>query len=286
MLSAANAWSPQTYCAEKAAASHSSFTLAFHFLPRVRREAITALYAYCRELDDIADDCRDPTVARAKLAWWRDEVAALFEARPGHPVTRALQPAVAAFELPREEFEALLDGMEMDIDGTVYADFRALGLYCHRVAGVVGMLAARIFGYRDAHTLKYAARLGLALQLTNILRDVGEDARHGRIYLPEDERARFGVTPAMLNSTVPTPGLRALFEFQHARAARTYAEAWALLPRIDRRAQRPGLVMGAIYRALLDEIRAADYPVLTARVGLPPLRKLWIALRVMAGAPL
>lgn len=278
-----NTWTPQDYCAEKTAASGSSFALAFRFLPRARREAITAVYAYCREVDDIADECRDPLLAQSKLDWWRGELAALYAGQPSHPVTRALAPAISAYHLPHEDFEALLDGMEMDLRNERYPDFRALGLYCYRVAGVVGQLSARLFGYRDARTLNYAARLGLALQLTNILRDVGEDARRGRIYLPEDERIRFGVSPEDLLAATPNAALRNLLAFQFERAWKTYDEAYALLPAQDRRAQRPGLIMAAIYRRTLEEIRNADFPVLTARVSLPPLRKLWIALSVMAG---
>lgn len=270
---------PQKYCEERAAASGSSFYYSFRLLPRARRRAITAFYAYCREVDDVVDECHDPIVAQAKLAWWRDEVARLYAGTPSHPVTQALADHVTTFGIARENLEAIIDGMEMDLSQTRYPDFKELRLYCHRVAGVVGEVAAGIFGYRERATLKYAAQLGLAFQLTNIIRDVGEDARRNRIYLPQDELARFGVTEADILQCRNTDAFRALMEFQYQRAQETYAQAFALLPAADRKAQRPGLAMAAIYRALLEEIRADGYPVLQARISLPPLRKLWLAWR-------
>jgi phytoene synthase len=270
---------PHEYCRQKAAASGSSFYASFRLLPPARRRAITAFYAYCREVDDVVDNCRDPQVARAKLAWWREETARIFAGTPSHPVARALAEAVGPFGIAQEQLEAILDGMEMDLSQTRYPDYKALRLYCHRVAGVVGEVAAGIFGYRERATLKYAALLGLAFQLTNIIRDVGEDARRGRSYLPQDELAEFGVREADLLQGRSTDAFRTLMEFQYRRAQDTYAQALALLPQADRKAQRPGLAMAAIYRALLEEIRRDGYPVLQARIALPPLRKLWLAWR-------
>ncbi|TCS71164.1 farnesyl-diphosphate farnesyltransferase [Sulfuritortus calidifontis] len=267
------------YCQDKAAASGSSFYYSFRFLPLERRRAITAFYAFCREVDDVADECREPAVAQAKLDWWRAEVERLYAGQPGHPVTQALRSAVAAFDLPKEALLEILDGMEMDIHQHRYPDFRELRLYCHRVAGVVGEVAAQIFGYQERATQKYAALLGLAFQLTNIIRDVGEDARRGRIYLPQDELARFGVTEANILQGRETEAFRQLMEFQYQRAEGFYRQALASLPAADRKAQRPGLIMAAIYRTLLDEIRRAGFPVLRGRVALTPLRKLWIAWR-------
>ena len=285
------------YCQEKAAASGSSFYYAFRFLPPDRRRAITAFYAFCREVDDIADECHDPQVARAKLAWWRDEIVNLYAGKPGHPVTRALAEAIEPFRLPQEAFEAVIDGMEMDVDqeagqgaGRVrYPDFKQLNLYCHRVAGVVGEVAAQIFGHShatplDRATLKYANRLGLAFQLTNIIRDVGEDARRGRIYLPQDELARFGVTEEDLLRARYGDAFGRLMEFQCQRALATYDEALALLPAAERKAQRPGLAMAAIYRTLLEEIRADGCKVLDRRYALTPLRKLWLAWKTWVTA--
>jgi phytoene synthase len=267
---------PQAYCEARAAASGSSFYYSFRLLPREKRRAITAFYAYCREVDDIVDECKDPHVAQAKLAWWRNELAQLYAGTPSHPVTQALAQHVTRFSIAQEHLEAILDGMEMDLTQTRYPDYKDLRLYCHRVAGVVGEVAAGIFGYRERATLKYAALLGLAFQLTNIIRDVGEDARRNRIYLPLDELARFGVTEADILQCRTTDAFRALMEFQYQRAQETYAQALALLPDSDRKGQRPGLAMAAIYRTLLEEIRADGYPVLQARIALPALRKLWL----------
>ena len=268
---------PDEYCQNKAAASGSSFYYSFLFLPPERRRAITALYAFCREVDDAVDETTEPDMARAKLAWWRTEVARIYEGEPGHPVARALAPVVRGFDLPQEHFHEIIDGMEMDLAGTRYADFRSLQLYCYRVASVVGLMAAEIFGYRDRRTLKYAHDLGLAFQLTNIIRDVGEDARRGRIYLPLDELARFEVGEAEVLEARTSDRFRRLMEFQWQRAEQFYAQAMAALPQEDRAAQRPGLVMAAIYRALLEEIRRDGFPVLSQRTSLTPLRKLWIA---------
>jgi phytoene synthase len=268
---------PDEYCQQKAAQSGSSFYYSFLFLPPQRRRAITALYAFCREVDDAVDEPSDPSVARSTLAWWRTEVAQLYAGSPRHPVTRALQPAIGAFGITEARLNEIMDGMEMDLNQNRYADYAGLCLYCHRVAGVVGGLAAGIFGYRNPKTLEYAEKLGLAFQLTNIIRDVGEDARKKRIYLPMSEMQEFGVTAADILGSRHTGEFARLLRFQAERAMLCYEEALALLPREDRRAQRPGLVMAAIYRATLDEIRRDGYKVLMQRTALTPLRKLWIA---------
>ena len=268
---------PDQYCQERAAKSGSSFYYSFLFLEPLRRQAITALYAFCREVDDVVDECADKFLARTKLAWWRAEVAALFEGHPSHPVTQALTTSLKTFSLPQEQLLEIIDGMEMDLDQVSFADFKALHLYCYRVASVVGLLAAEIFGYRDRMTLKYAHDLGLAFQLTNIIRDVGEDARRGRFYLPQDELSRFGVTETDLLQARYSEGFRQLMAFQVERARAMYRQAFAQLPAADRKAQRAGLIMAAIYQATLDEIVRDDYRVLDQRISLPPLRKLWLA---------
>ena len=268
---------PDQYCQERAAGSGSSFYYSFLFLEPRRRQAITALYAFCREVDDVVDECPDAGLARTKLDWWRGEVAALYVGRPSHPVTQALARSLKEFHLPQEQLLEIIDGMEMDLDQVRYADFKALHLYCYRVASVVGLLAAEIFGYGERQTLKYAHDLGLAFQLTNIIRDVGEDARRGRIYLPQDELARFAVSEADLPQANYSDNFRQLMAFQVERARATYAQAFAQLPAADRKAQRAGLVMAAIYQATLDEIERDSYRVLDQRISLPPLRKLWLA---------
>jgi len=270
---------PDEYCQQKAAHSGSSFYYSFLFLPPERRRAITALYAFCREVDDVVDEVSEATVARAKLAWWRTEIDAAFEGVPEHPVGKALAPVVRDYGLPREQLQTVIDGMAMDLEQVRYVDFPALELYCHRVAGVVGMLSARIFGYSEPATAQYARDLGIAFQLTNIIRDVGEDAARGRIYLPQDELARFGVPSSALLRREGGEGFPALMRHQVARARDWYARALEALPAADRRAQRAGLAMAAIYRALLDEIERDGYRVLDRRIALTPLRKLAIAWR-------
>jgi phytoene synthase len=268
---------PDAYCEEKAAQSGSSFYYSFRFLPPERRRAIIALYAFCREVDDVVDEIADAALARLKLAWWRNEIDAVFSGKPQHPVALALQPSVAPFRLAREQFQSVIDGMEMDLQQTRYLDFAELERYCHHVAGVVGLMSAEIFGYQDPNTRGYARDLGIAFQLTNIIRDVGEDARRGRVYLPQEELAAFGVSDADLFQRRATPGFKALMAHQVARARSWYARALAALPRGDRRTQRPGLIMAAIYRRLLDEIEHDGYRVLDQRVALTPLAKAWLA---------
>ena len=270
---------PEEYCQQKAAASGSSFYYSFLFLPPNRRRAITALYAFCREIDDVVDECSDPQIAATKLAWWRQELDRLYAGQPQHPITLALSPALAEFSLPQEQLLEIIDGMEMDLQQSRYLDFKALSLYCYRVASVVGLLAAEIFGFQDHRTQKYAHDLGMAFQLTNIIRDVGEDARRGRVYLPMDELKRFEVPVADILNARQTDNFRRLMEFQIERAEHYYAQAMSQLPEVDRKPQRPGLVMAAIYRTLLDEIKRDGCRVLSQRTSLTPLRKLWIAWR-------
>lgn len=270
---------PDEYCQQKAAQSGSSFYYSFLFLEPPRRRAITALYAFCREVDDVVDECPDPQIAATKLAWWRVEVGRIYGGQPEHPVGLALQANVAQFRLPQEQLQEIIDGMEMDLQQARYLDFKGLQLYCYRVASVVGLLAAEIFGYQDRATLKYAHDLGMAFQLTNIIRDVGEDARRGRIYLPVDELQRFDVPAGDIQNGKHTDAFIRLMEFQIDRAQRFYEQALNVLPAVDRKAQKSGLIMAAIYRTLLDEIRRDGCRVLTHRTGLTPLRKLWIAWR-------
>lgn len=269
--------SPDEYCQQKTVQSGSSFYYSFLFLPPERRRAITALYAFCREVDDTVDETSDPSVARIKLAWWRTEVSTMYKGTPTHPVTQALQPHVATYQLEEQHLQAIIDGMEMDLDQSRYLDFAGLQKYCWRVAGVVGILSASIFGTTRPETLLYAEKLGLAFQLTNIIRDVGDDARRGRIYIPVNELQQFNVTAADILNFRHSEKFEALMRFQNERAQRTYDEALALLPKADRRAQRPGLMMAAIYRTLLDEIARDNFQVLNQRISLTPLRKLWLA---------
>ncbi|RQO38569.1 squalene synthase HpnD [Herminiimonas sp. KBW02] len=269
--------SPDEYCQQKAAQSGSSFYYSFLFLTPDRRRAITALYAFCREVDDTVDECTDITIARTKLVWWRKEVGAMMSGEPTHPVTKALQPHMAIYALDSEHLMAIIDGMEMDLDQNRYLDFIGLQKYCWHVASVVGILSAKIFGASSPQTLQYAEKLGLAFQLTNIIRDVGEDARKGRIYLPVNELQQFNVTAADILNARHGENFEKLMQFQAARAQKLYDEAFALLPKEDRRAQRPGLIMAAIYRAVLNEVERDGFHVLNQRISLTPIRKLWLA---------
>ncbi|MBI2779439.1 MAG: presqualene diphosphate synthase HpnD [Gammaproteobacteria bacterium] len=268
---------PDEYCQDKAAKSGSSFYYSFLFLPPQQRQAITALYAFCREVDDVVDECDDVNVARIKLQWWREEIGRVFDGTSRHPVGQALRGPVTTYNLPQEHFLEIIDGMEMDLDHQGYASFKDLALYCHRVASIVGLMAAEIFGYQDRRTLKYAHELGMAFQLTNILRDVREDSLLGRIYLPLDELERFGVTPEDIMAHRMSDNMRELFKFQAQRAHQYYTQAYAHLPESDRYPQRSGLIMSAIYQATLKEIEDDGYNILKRRVSLTPLRKLWIA---------
>jgi phytoene synthase len=274
---------PAQYVQQKTARSGSSFYYAFLFLPPPRRAAITAFYAFCREIDDVVDEVSDPSVAHTKLAWWQKEVQAAFAGQPTHPVTKALMPHTAAYAITAAHLLAVIEGCQMDLTQSRYLDFPTLARYCHLVAGVVGEVASQIFGSTDPATVQFAHRLGLAMQLTNIIRDVGDDARRGRIYLPIDELQRFDVKAhEILNRQAPwgySDRFTALMRYQAQRAHRTYDEALALLPEADRPAQKPGLMMANIYRTLLVEIEADNFQVLHQRTSLTPVRKLWIALR-------
>jgi phytoene synthase len=274
---------PQQYVQDKAASSGSSFYYAFLFLPPPRRAAITAFYAFCREVDDVVDEVSDPTVAASKLHWWRLEVAQAYAGRPSHPVTQALMPLAPDYGITAAHLHAVIEGCQTDLDQTRFLDYPALQRYCHLVAGIVGEVAASIFGRTEVATVQYAHRLGLAMQLTNIIRDVGDDARRGRIYLPVSDLQQFGVKAhELLKREAPwgySERFQALMRFQAERAHAAYDQAMVLLPDRDRAAQKPGLMMANIYRTLLREIEAQGFQVLHQRTSLTPLRKLWIATR-------
>ncbi len=272
---------PQQYCEEKTAKSGSSFYYSFMFLPKDRREAITALYAFCREVDDIADECTDFNIAQTKLNWWRTEIESLYEGKPLHPVSKALVNPIKTYQLDAEHFIEIIDGMEMDLKFNRYEDFKQLQLYCYRVASVVGLLTAQILGFSNRKTLKYAHDLGMAFQLTNIIRDVGEDARRNRIYIPLDELAQFNVTEDDILHSRESDAVKNLLDYQIERAETYYDRALRELPPEDRRYQRVGLMMAAIYRTLLREIKVdGAQKVLNSRTSLGALRKLLLAFNV------
>jgi phytoene synthase len=275
---------PQEYVQDKAARSGSSFYYAFLFLPAHRRAAITAFYAFCREVDDVVDEASDPEIAAKKLSWWRQEVARAYGGRPEHPVMKALMPLAGDFGIERRHLDGVMDGCEIDLVQTRFLDYPGLQRYCHLVASLVGEVACNIFGRSSDATVAYAHRLGLAMQLTNIIRDVGDDARRGRIYIPVTELAQFEVkAQELLLCRTPwgySDRFDALMRHQAQRAHALYEEAIALLPPQDRIAQKPGLMMAEIYRTLLREIERGGFQVLHQRISLTPLRKLWIAARV------
>ena len=273
---------PEQYVQEKAASSGSSFYYAFLFLPAPRRAAITAFYAFCREVDDVVDEAVDMGVAATKLAWWSQEVNRAFQGNPNHPAMRALLPHAANYGIEERHLQDVIAGCRMDLEQTRYLDYPNLERYCHLVAGVVGEVAARIFGQEAVQTTQYAHTLGQALQLTNIIRDVGEDALRGRIYLPVSELQQFDVKAHEVLKRQYSDRFTALMQFQSRRAHALYDQALQLLPDQDRRSQKPGLMMASIYRTLLREIEAANFQVLHQRVRLTPLRKLWLAWRVQA----
>lgn len=271
--------SPDEYCRDKVAASGSNFYFAFQFLPERPRAGIVALYAFCREVDDVVDRARDLDIARVKLDWWQGEIERLFEGTPQHPVTRALAGVREQAALKPEYFHEIIDGMRMDLDHTGFQTFEELLRYCWRVAGVVGLLSASIFGYENRRTEQYAQDLGIAFQLTNIIRDVGEDAARGRVYLARDDLERHGVTADDLTADSTSAALAAVLAEYGARAHQYYARAMDALPDEDRYRQRSGVMMAAIYARLLERIERCDYRVLERRARLHPLHKLWLAWR-------
>ena len=274
---------PDQYCQEKAARSGSSFYYAFLFLPPEQRRAITALYAFCREVDDVVDEVTESSVARMKLAWWRTQVDALFRGQADHPVMKALAPHVEPFGIQDRQLYAVIEGMEMDLDQMRYPTWAALEKYCWHAAGVVGEMSAGIFGAITPETLDYARKLGTAFQLTNIIRDVGDDARRGRIYIPQEDLERYGVKPADIFNGIHSEQFVALMRHETARAREYYRAAMQALPKDQRRSQRPGLMMAAIYATLLDEIERDGWHVLDQRISLTPIRKLWLAWRTWVG---
>jgi phytoene synthase len=272
---------PQQYCQEKTAKSGSSFYYSFIFLPQQKRDAITALYAFCREVDDIVDECTDLHVAQTKLNWWRSEIDSLYQNKPQHPISKALLNPIKTYNLAAEHFIEIIDGMEMDLNFNRYEDFKQLQLYCYRVASVVGLLSAQIFGFNNRKTMKFAHDLGMAFQLTNITRDVGEDARRNRIYLPLDELEKFNVTEEDILHSRESEAVKQLLDYQIERAESYYDRALRELPAEDRKNQRVGLMMAAIYRTLLREIKAdGAQKVLNARTSLGTMRKLYLSMQV------
>ena len=271
--------SPQNYCKQKTKESHSSFLFAFIFLSQKRRSALTALYAFCREVDDVVDECKEYKISKNKLDWWRLEIDRLYNNEPRHPVTKALEPHISHYELDKAYFVEIIDGMEMDLNFNRYESFKQLQLYCYRVASTVGILSAQIFGYKDSKTLKYAHNLGIALQLTNIIRDIGEDASRGRIYIPIDELKKLNITETEILKNINTKKMRDLIQIQIKRAHDYYKLAISNLPDEDKINQKPGLMMGNIYYVLLSKIAKNSSKIIpNQKIRLSNLRKFLIVV--------
>jgi phytoene synthase len=264
----------------------TNFYFSFVFLPRPKRRAIEAVYAFARRGDDIVDEGLPPAEAERQLACYREALEACYSASPAlpDPALTALAESIWEFKIPRQPFEDLIRGLEMDLHGARYATFEELSLYCYRVASTIGLIAIEIFGYSDPRTRDYAVNLGKALQLVNILRDVGSDARRGRIYLPREDLERFGLRPEHLLSQVYSDAFAEMMQFESQRARQFFAAARQSLPPQDRRAMVAAEIMGAIYWRLLRRIEEHRYRVFGERVRLPALTKLWEALRVYLGA--
>jgi phytoene synthase len=275
------------FCRSLAARSRSSFYYAFLFLPRAQREALEAVYAFCRLVDDVVDDDAPADVKRAGLEFWRRALDDIFHGgSPAHPVAVRLQHAARHFPIRREDLEAIIDGCAMDIDKTRYANFGELRSYCYRVASAVGLICIEIFGYSSPRARDYAIDLGIALQLTNILRDVAEDARRGRIYLPVDELAAFGVRERDLLDGKRTPELDRYLRVSAQRARAHYLRARAAVGKPELRRLVVAEIMGDIYYALLEKLEATGFDVFGKRASLGPRRKMAIAIGRFAQARL
>ena len=268
----------------------TSFYYSFLVLPSRKRSALIAVWDFCRAVDDAVDEAPAGASGHNTLSLWRDEVAACYADAPGsRPHTTqgcALQPYIREFDLPRRPFEDLIDGVEMDLAHVRYDTFAALADYCRRVASAVGLICVEIFGYRDSAARSYAVDLGMALQLTNIIRDVAEDLGNGRVYLPAEDLARFRVTEGDLRAGRVTPAIRELFRYQCERARSYYARAAAMLPPADRRSLLAAEIMGAIYFEILRRIERSGYDVFRRRIRVPRPYRAAIALRLWARAML
>lgn len=281
-------------------ASRSNFYYAFLFLPKHKREALYAVYAFCRVTDDLVDETAAtpsghgqpaagtpppagiPSPAGTpveRLKTWREELEACFRGEATHPVTERLAETIRTFRIPHGYFEELLNGVEMDLAKFRYATFAELQQYCYRVAGVVGLMCIEVFGYTNPMTRTYAQHLGTAFQLTNILRDLATDGERGRIYLPQEDLKRFGVTEADLLERRVTPAFLDLMRFEVGRARQFYAAARAALPAEDRRTMLAAEIMRAIYTRILDRIEGMGYDVFSRRIRLSDTQRLWLALR-------
>ncbi len=271
-------------------ATNSNFYYSFLFLPPEQRGAVLEVYSFCHEVDELVDHPRPGSDPRTELDRWRRDIAALYDG--GQPSARALRlaPHVDRFSLPRQAFLDILDGVEMDLDRSRYATWDELHLYCRRVASAVGLLCIEIFGHRNPRSRDYAVELGVALQLTNILRDLDADARRGRIYLPTEDLERFGVSEEEILAGRSSDRLREFMAFQCQRARSHFFRAETVLPREDRMALYAAEIMSRIYLRLLERIEERGFDVWAKRVTISRFRKaliafsIWFKYKLLGGA--
>lgn len=263
--------------------SHSNFYYSFLFLPAAQRDAIEAVYAFCRSVDDAVDSAGDPESAAAQLEWWRTELASCFgTGEPSHHISRDLAVQVPRFQLTREPLEEVINGVEMDLTRHSYRSFEDLSLYCRRVASAVGLSCIEIFGSRGEQSRQYATTLGMAFQMTNIIRDFRVDSRSGRLYIPEEELQLFGYSMDEAAAGTITPEFISLMKFQVNRAQNLFKKAASELPAQDRGKLVAAEIMSAIYRRILSKIASRPEAVLGERVSISRTRKMAIAATAYA----
>ena len=274
---------PEGYCQNRAAPSGSSFYYSTLFLPAEKRRALTTLFAFCGEIEEGAEECSEPALAQIKLNWWRQELVNAFNGRPQHPVSQALLPVAAQFDLPQELLLQFIDGVEGGLLKNRHADFNSLQDYCSRTSGHAEQLAARILGLSDPNALQHAKELGMAFGLTNVILNVRRDANRNRIRLPQDELGQFAVTEADILNLRETENFKKLIKFTIDKAENCYNRAISEFSEAERRAERARMAMAAIYRSQLREIREDGCRILRRRIELTPVRKLWLAWTTWVG---
>lgn len=274
---------PIEYCQNEVKKSKSNFYYGFSFLPTAQRNAVMVVYAFCRVIDDVVDTCNDKLIAQERLNWWKKELNRAFADKPITPIGQALKQIAFEFNLSKDLFEEIIFGIEMDLQYYSYKTFEDLQVYCYRVAGIVGILVSKILGYEHPKTEEYARKLGIAFQLINIIRDVGEDAKRNRIYIPKDELARYSIsiTEILARRVKSQESFISLMKFQAIRAKKYYNEAMYALPAVDRAKQQGGIIMAKIYLTLLSKIENSNFNVMNNRCNVSTINKLWITWRTI-----
>lgn len=273
----------QSYCTTYTKKSGSNFYYSFWFLPKAKRDAMYTVYAFCKAVDSAVDEPPAGSRPKDELQRWRNELDAVYSGTPSSPIMISLAHHVKTLSIPKAYFEELIKGVEMDLFNNRYVTFDELSLYCYRVASVVGLICLHIFGVTSARAQDYAVALGMAFQMTNVLRDVGTDAAQGRIYLPLDDLQRYNYPEKSLLNQTYSPEFRMLMEHEASRALLYYKRAdaaLAALPPADRRALTVAEIMRGIYRRIFEDIQRANYQVFQQRITLSTMRRVFIALRV------